>query len=142
MQHEAEAAPTGRRRRQSRDAADLIAMTAASADASAEPITLPTPAAAARDMTAVLASKAERLSGATDMALGIVERILQLGVTPDNLKLLALVKDTALTIIGQQIRVDESRMRGGTTDRSYEAMLRSIEAAQPTKADGAQEHGG
>jgi hypothetical protein len=69
-------------------------------------------------------TKAERLSAATDLGLGIVREILQLGVDPDNPKLLKIVQETALSTISQQIRVDEAKLRAGPDDRFYDEMLR------------------
>ena len=51
-------------------------------------------------------SKTERLSRATDLALTCVMEILELGIDPSDAKKLAIVKDTALNIISQQIRLD------------------------------------
>jgi hypothetical protein len=56
-------------------------------------------------------TKAEKLSAATDLALGIVHQILELGIDARDVKLLSQVKDTALSIISQQIRVDEGGLR-------------------------------
>jgi len=69
-------------------------------------------------------TKAERLNTATDLALGIVKDILELGVDPSDVKLLAQVKDTALTVISQQIRIEaerlrEPRARGGSVEEFY-----------------------
>jgi hypothetical protein len=47
-------------------------------------------------------SHADKFSKATELALDIVHRILALQVDPDNVRLLTLVKNTALTIIGLQ----------------------------------------
>ena len=55
-------------------------------------------------------TKAERLSLNTDLALGAVKTILELEVDPANLKLLGHIKDTALGVISQQIRVDERQL--------------------------------
>jgi hypothetical protein len=77
-------------------------------------------------------SKAEKLSRATDLALGIVKDILELGVDPSDVKLLAQVKDTALTIISQQIRVDEGGLRSPQSAvGSYDDMLGGLTASRP-----------
>ena len=51
-------------------------------------------------------SKAEKLGRATELALDCVRDILELGIDPSDAKTLAIVKDTALNIISQQIRLD------------------------------------
>ena len=51
-------------------------------------------------------SKAEKLGRATERALDCVRDILELGIDPSDAKTLAIVKDTALNIISQQIRLD------------------------------------
>ena len=55
-------------------------------------------------------TKAQRLAHNTDLALGAVKTILELEVDPANLKLLGHIKDTALGVISQQIRVDERQL--------------------------------
>jgi hypothetical protein len=63
-------------------------------------------------------TKAERLGRATDLALTCVMEILELGIDPSDTKTLAIVKDTALNIISQQIRLDalkELHARGDAT---------------------------
>jgi hypothetical protein len=76
-------------------------------------------------------SKADRLSAATDLGLGIVKEILELGVDPSDVKLLAQVKDTALTIISQQIKVDETRMRSSQSAvGTYDDMFRRLEVTE------------
>ena len=61
-------------------------------------------------------TKAEKLSAATELALDNVRQILELGINPEDVKLLAQVKDTALTIISQQIRIEESALRAPPQD--------------------------
>ena len=80
-----------------------------------------------------LRSKADKLSRATELALDIVQQILELGVDPSDVKLLAQVKDTALTIISQQIRVDEGRLR----ESSAEEQRRSLVLAELARGLGA-----
>jgi len=60
-------------------------------------------------------TKAEKLSRAADLALDCARQILELGIDRSDVKLLAQVKDTALNIISQQIRLDalkELQVRG------------------------------
>jgi hypothetical protein len=51
-------------------------------------------------------SKAEKLSRAAELALDCVTQILELGIDPTDAKTFAAVKDTALNVIAQAIRVD------------------------------------
>jgi len=80
-----------------------------------------------------LPSKADKLSRATELALDIVQQILELGVDPADVKLLAQVKDCALSVISQQIRVDEGRLR----ESSAEEQRRSLVLAELAKGLGA-----
>ena len=60
-------------------------------------------------------TKAEKLSRAADLALDCARQILELGIDRSDVKLVAQVKDTALNIISQQIRLDslkELQVRG------------------------------
>ena len=52
-------------------------------------------------------TQAERLAANADRALDVTRQILELPVDPDNPKLLGHIKEVALTVIGQQIRVSE-----------------------------------
>jgi hypothetical protein len=61
-------------------------------------------------------SSGQKLSIATAMALDVVKQILELGINPEDVKLLAQVKDTALTIISQQIRIEASALRAPRQD--------------------------
>jgi hypothetical protein len=61
-------------------------------------------------------TKAEKLSAATELALDNVRAILELGIDAGDVKLLAQVKDTALTIISQQIRIEENDLRAPRQD--------------------------
>jgi hypothetical protein len=70
-------------------------------------------------------TKAEKLSFAVDLGLDVARRILELDVDPDNVRLLAQQKDVALTLISQQIRVDE----GGLRPPSGEQPMLEFEAA-------------
>jgi hypothetical protein len=65
-------------------------------------------------------TKAEKLSHNADLGLDVVKSILELGVDPRDPKILGFVKDTALTIIGQQIRVDEEERRRHPNDRGVD----------------------
>jgi hypothetical protein len=77
-------------------------------------------------------TKAEKLSANTDLSLDVTRQILELGVDPSDPKVLGHVKDTALTLIGQQIRLDSERLRtsraegGGRLDEFY----RSLDASE------------
>jgi hypothetical protein len=51
-------------------------------------------------------TKAEKLGAVTDVALDIAREILALGVDPSDTRILQIVKDTALSVISNQIRVD------------------------------------
>jgi len=51
-------------------------------------------------------TKAEQLGRATELALNCVREILGLGIDRSDAKTLAIMKDTALNIISQQIRLD------------------------------------
>ena len=51
-------------------------------------------------------TKAEKLGAVTNVALDIAREILALGVDPSDTRILQIVKDTALSVISNQIRVD------------------------------------
>jgi hypothetical protein len=76
-------------------------------------------------------TKADKLSQATELALDVVLKILALDVSADDVRLLAHIKDTALAVISQQIRVDEGRLRSSSgEDRStpeFDAAVRRFE---------------
>ena len=75
-------------------------------------------------------SKAEKLSAATELALDNVKQILELGINPEDVKLLAQVKDTALTIISQQIRIEENELKAPRQDEpltEYQAAVKEFE---------------
>ena len=104
--------PGGRRRQRSKDRHIAQAQRVVEEMMVAKNSTLPT-ATSAGDPPAPLGekpwdrmTKAEKLSRATDLALDCARQILELGIDPKDVKLLAQVKDTALTIISQQIRLD------------------------------------
>jgi len=56
-------------------------------------------------------SRGERMAHNADLALGLVHELLSLPFDPTNLRLLAHQKDTALTILSQQIRIEAERLR-------------------------------
>ena len=63
-------------------------------------------------------TKSEKLGRAIELALNSSREILGLGIDPSDAKTLAIVKDTALNIISQQIRLDalkELHARGDAT---------------------------
>jgi hypothetical protein len=75
-------------------------------------------------------SKSEKLSAVVDLGLDVAKKILELDVDPDNVRLLAQIKDTALSVISQQIRVDEGRLRPPASDGrmpEYEAAVARYE---------------
>jgi len=77
------------------------------------------PAKPRADMT-----KGERLSHNVDLSLEFTRQLLELPFDPENLKLLGHQKDTALTLISQQIRVETERLRappahGGSVEEFY-----------------------
>jgi hypothetical protein len=85
------------------------------------------PGAAPGSLPARPLSKADKHSLATDLALDIVQQILELGVDPSDPKILAQVKDTALTVIGQAIRLSENELRRvdpviGSYDEMFERL--------------------
>jgi hypothetical protein len=69
-------------------------------------------------------SKGERLSYNVDLSLSFTKSLLELQFDPHNVRLLAIQKDAALTLISQQIRVETERMRspparGGSVKEFY-----------------------
>ena len=76
------------------------------------------PAAPWQDQT-----NAEKLTTLTGKALERTREILELPCDPGNLKLLAIVKDAALSILSTQVRVDETQLR----PRRENAMERLLE---------------
>jgi hypothetical protein len=74
-------------------------------------------------------TKAEKLSANADLSLDVIRKILELAVDPDNVKLLAQIKDAALTTISQQVRLDEQWMREPRRAvGTYDDMFRKLEA--------------
>jgi len=80
-------------------------------------------------------SKAEKLGAVTDVALDIAREILALGVDPRDTKILQIVKDTALSVISNQIRVDTAVLvasvsaPGGLTEEQRREQARQAIAA-------------
>ena len=95
---------------------------------------VPVPTAGAALLPRTL-SKADKHSAATDLALDIVRQILELGVDPSDVKLLAQVKETALTVISQAIRLGESELRM----RDPAARVGSVEEFYRRYDDGSSE---
>jgi len=56
-------------------------------------------------------SRGERMARNADLALGLVHELLSLPFDPTNLRLFGHQKDTALTILSQQIRIEAERLR-------------------------------
>jgi hypothetical protein len=73
-------------------------------------------------------TKAQRLAHNTDLALGAVKTILELEVDPANLKLLGHIKDTALGVISQQIKVDERQLSAAAEPAKRDAVLERLSA--------------
>jgi len=67
-------------------------------------------------------TKAQKLAAAADLALDAAYKILQLGVDPADPKLLAIIKDTALSVISHQIRVDTAALSATAPRRDVREM--------------------
>jgi hypothetical protein len=63
-------------------------------------------------------SRAEQLAELTGKALGLTKALLELPIDPENLKLLSIQKDAALSILSTQIKVDEGQLRQDDTKRA------------------------
>jgi len=72
---------------------------------------------------------AEKLDTLTGMGLDKTREILELPCDPENLKLLSIQKDAALSIASMQVKVDENRLRARRADFLPE-LLRRIEEAE------------
>jgi hypothetical protein len=70
---------------------------------------------------------AEKLNTLTGMALDKTRELLELSCDPENLKLLSIQKDAALSILSTQTKVDENRLRGRQTDMMPELLRRLAE---------------
>lgn len=85
-------------------------------------------------------SKAEKLSQATELAL---DRLIEMLSVPidltdpkTDLRLVAQVKDVALQVVSQQIRVDEQRLRSQQSEQLVEysaAVERQEKLLDPAK---------
>jgi hypothetical protein len=81
---------------------------------------------------------AEKLGTLTGQALDKTREILELPCDPDNLKLLSIQKDAALSIIAAQVKVDETQLRARNEEKHNRAraeILRRLEQRQRTAAD-------
>ena len=56
-------------------------------------------------------SNPERLSNLTRQSLDTIKAILDIPSDPQNLKLLSIQKDAALSVLASQIKVDQTRLR-------------------------------
>ena len=133
--------PNGRRRRGSpkRSADKIVAraqgvMEAAMAKRSALPAAAGEPTVPMKPWGEM--SKGEKLAANTDLALDVTRQILELEVDAGDPRVLGHVKDTALTIIGQQIRIEAERLRapparGGGLQEFYERYNGSSEENEP-----------
>jgi hypothetical protein len=87
-------------------------------------------------------SSGEKLAANADLSLDIIRQILALEIDPENVKLLAQIKDVALTVISQQIRVDEGKLRPPASEGrlvEYEAAVAAYERSllsKPSKDEG------
>ena len=68
---------------------------------------------------------AEKLRALTGRALDKTKEILELACDPDNLKLLSIQKDAALSIIAAQVKVDETQLRA-RDEESHQRALAEI----------------
>jgi len=62
-------------------------------------------------------SKGEKLSAAADLGLDIAYEIMQRPLNWDDLRQVQIVRDTALSLIGNQIRVDAAVINAATSKR-------------------------
>ncbi len=69
----------------------------------------------------------EQLATVTRMSLRKAHEILALPCDPDDRKLMSIQKDTSLSLIATQVRVDESIMRRQSADRLPEMIRRIAE---------------
>lgn len=87
-------------------------------------------------------SKADRLSDLADMGLEQSRRILAIDVDPsdlsrENLKLMSIVSNVALTVLSTQVKVDSERLRASRDRYAHSDFLDDLERA--TGADGGEE---
>lgn len=78
-------------------------------------------------------NSAERLAALTAKSLDVADAILSAPIDFEDKKLLSIQKDTALSLIATQVKVDESVMRERRVDRMPE-MLASLEAVKAEAA--------
>jgi len=71
---------------------------------------------------------AERLAVLTAKSLDVAEAILSAPIDLEDKKMLSIQKDTALSIIATQVKVDESVMRERRIDRLPDMLRRLAEA--------------
>jgi hypothetical protein len=81
-------------------------------------------------------SHPEKLSTLTGKALDTVRHILDLPCDPENLKLLSIQKDAALSILATQTKVDENRLRERRGNDEIGEILRRLAAADREPLDG------
>ena len=84
-------------------------------------------------------TQAERLSANADRALDVTRQILELPVDPENPKLLGHIKEVALTVIGQQIRVSEGLRDRAAEEARGQLLLEELE--ERLEARGTSLHG-
>jgi hypothetical protein len=65
-------------------------------------------------------TRADKLGILTDKALDVTRAILDLPIDHEDKRLLAIVKDTALSVISAQTKVDESQLRQHQIDTADE----------------------
>jgi hypothetical protein len=80
---------------------------------------------------------AEKLNTLTGMALDKTREILELPCDTQNLKLLSIQKDAALSILSTQTKVDDNRLRARETDMMPELLRRlaELDKADPKLID-------
>jgi hypothetical protein len=71
-------------------------------------------------------TRADKLGTLTDKAFDVTRAILDIPVDPADKRLLSIQKDTALSVISTQTKVDESQLRQHEIDRADE-MLRELD---------------
>jgi hypothetical protein len=67
---------------------------------------------------------ADKLRALTGKALDKTKEILELACDPDNLKLLSIQKDAALSIIAAQVKVDETQLRARDEESHQRALAK------------------
>lgn len=74
-------------------------------------------------------SPSEKLATLTDMSLDKIRAIVSLPLDTENMKLMSVQKDAAISMLTVQTRVDENRLRARRTDMLPE-LLRRLAAAE------------